>query len=125
MGDNIMAKQIILHYPGSYVERPHTLVFDSKEEYQEFLQKKSYKLKPNVVYGVFTLGATISTEYAGNNLKIDVIDKNDWTFNFPEQEPPKVDITVPGGTTNPGGDVEVTDPDKNNTDNDDDIILID
>ena len=125
MGDNIMAKQIILHYPGSYVERPHTLVFDSKEEYQEFLQKKSYKLKPNVVYGVFTLGATISTEYAGNNLKIDVIDKNDWTFNFPEQEPPKVDITVPGGTTNHGGDVEVTDPDKNNTDNDDDVILID
>ena len=120
-----MAKQIILHYPGSYVERPHTLVFDSKEEYQEFLAKKSYKLKPNVVYGVFTLGATISTEYAGNNLKIDVIDKNDWTFNFPEQEPPKVDITVPGGTTNPGGDVEVTDPDKNNTDNDDDVILID
>ena len=95
MGDNIMAKQIILHYPGSYVERPHTLVFDSKEEYQEFLQKKSYKLKPNVVYGVFTLGATISTEYAGNNLKIDVIDKNDWTFNFPEQEAPEIDITVP------------------------------
>ena len=120
-----MAKQIILHYPGSYVERPHTLVFDSKEEYQEFLQKKSYKLKPNVVYGVFTLGATISTEYAGNNLKIDVIDKNDWTFNFPETEPPKVDIIVPDGTTNPGGDVEVTDPDKNNTDNDDDVILID
>lgn len=120
-----MAKQIILHYPGSYVERPHTLVFDSKEEYQEFLQKKSYKLKPNVVYGVFTLGATISTEYAGNNLKIDVIDKNDWTFNFPETEPPKGDITVPGGTTNPGGDTTITDPDQNNTDNDDDIILID
>lgn len=125
MGDNIMAKQIILHYPGSYVERPHTLVFDSKDEYQEFLQKKSYKLKPNVVYGVFTLGATISTEYAGNNLKIDVIDKNDWTFNFPETEPPKVDITVPGETTNPGGDTTITDPDQNNTNNDDDVIFID
>ena len=148
MGGNIMTKQIILHYPGSYVERPHTLVFDDKDEYQEFLAKKSYKLKPNVVYGVFILGATISTEYASNNLKIDVIDKNDWTFNFPEQEPPKVDITVPGettqpdiptdsggttipdatqpgGSTNPGGDTTVTDPDKNNTDNEDDVILID
>ena len=130
MGDNIMAKQIILHYPGSYVERPHTLVFDDKDEYQEFLAKKSYKLKPNVVYGVFTLGATISTEYAGNNLKIDVIDKNDWTFNFPETEPPKVDITVPSRTTTPdsdtnlGADTEVTAPNVNNADNEDDVILI-
>ncbi|TWO22626.1 hypothetical protein YZ82_01540 [Campylobacter hyointestinalis] len=90
-----MTKQIILHYPGSYVERPHTIVFDDKDEYQEFLDKKSYKLKPNVKYGVFTLGATISTEYAGNNLKIDVIDKSDWTFNFPDQKPPTIDNAKP------------------------------
>ena len=141
MGGNIMAKQIILHYPGSYVERPHTLVFDDKDEYQEFLAKKSYKLKPNVVYGVFTLGATISTEYASNNLKIDVIDKNDCTFNFLEQKASKVDITLPSGITTPdaaqsneitasssdtnlGVSVGVTAPNVNNTDNEDDVILI-
>ena len=76
MGDNIMFKQIILHYPGSYVERPHTIIFESEEEYQEFLAKKFYKLKPNVTYGVFVLNNTISTEYSRNNLKINGIQKS-------------------------------------------------
>ena len=108
-----MAKQIILHQPGSYVERPHTLVFDSKEEYQEFLLKKSYKLKPNVVYGVFTLGATISTEYACNNLKIDVIDKNNRATTEWE--------IIGRETANINKDIKIT---KSNTD-EDDVIIID
>lgn len=110
-----MAKQIILHYPGSYVERPHTLIFDDKDEYQEFLQKKSYKLKPNVKYGVFTLGAVISTEYAGNKLDIEVLDKSDWTFNFPEQEAPEIDIKVPEEPKE-DKEPEVKDPEQTGTD---------
>lgn len=106
MGDNIMVKQIILHYPGSYVERSHTLVFDDKDEYQEFLNKKSYKLKPNVTYGVFTLDATISTEYTSNNLKINTIQKS-------------CSYSADTSTTK---SVEIT---ESNTSNEDDVIIID
>ena len=119
MGDNIMAKQIILHYPGSYIERPHTLVFDSEEEYQEFLAKKSYKLKPNVKYGVFMLGAVISTEYASKNLKIDAIHKN----NFLDQKATTAWEIIGSQTANSNKDIKIT---KSNTDEDeDDVIIID
>lgn len=123
MGDNIMAKQIILHYPGSYIERPHTLVFDSEEEYQEFLAKKSYKLKPNVKYGVFMLGAVISTEYASKNLKIDAIHKNNYVSNFSDQKATTAWEIIGNQTANINKDIKIT---KSNTDEDeDDVIIID
>ena len=123
MGDNIMAKQIILHYPGSYIERPHTLVCDSEEEYQEFLAKKSYKLKPNVKYGVFMLGAVISTEYASKNLKIDTIHKNNYVSNFSDQRATTAWEIIGRETANINKDIKIT---KSNTDEDeDDVIIID
>lgn len=114
-----MAKQIILHYPGSYVERPHTIVFDSQEDYQEFLEKKSYRLKPNVMYGVFVLGATVSTEFMNNKLVITPINPDDTSLNFPEIEVPEIDIKVPETKddidvpTNPKKD-DIKEPDDDN-----------
>ena len=89
-----MAKQIILHYAGSYVERPHTITFDSEREYEKFIQEKGYRLKPNVEYGVFTLDAILKTQFQQSSIEIEDVNEADKP-DIPTITPPTIDIKYP------------------------------
>lgn len=89
-----MAKQIILHYAGSYVERPHTITFDSEREYLKFVQEKGYQLKPNVEYGVFTLNAILKTQFQQSSIEIEDVNEADKP-DIPTITPPTIDIKYP------------------------------
>ena len=89
-----MAKQIILHYAGSYVERPHTITFDSEREYLKFVQEKGYQLKPNVEYGVFTLNAILKTQFQQSSIEIEDVSEADKP-DIPTITPPTIDIKYP------------------------------
>lgn len=89
-----MAKQIVLHYAGSYVERPHTITFDSEREYLDFIKNKGYKLKPNVEYGVFTLNAILSTQFQQSTIKVEDVSEADKP-DIPTITPPTIDIKYP------------------------------
>lgn len=84
--------QVILHYPGSYVSRPHTIILDSKEDFDEFLAKKSCKLKPNAKYGVFTLDSILDTSSCSKKI---TITKVDGSVEFPEIQTPEIEIKNP------------------------------
>lgn len=116
-----MAKKIILHYAGSYVERPHTITFDSKSEYEDFLQNKGYMLKPNVEYGVYTLDAILSVQFQQSSIKIKDISENDKP-NISDVTPPTIGINPPSTSV---GDGAVTTPgEENGSDTSDSIIII-
>ena len=89
-----MAKQIILHYAGSYVERPHTITFDSEREYEKFIQEKGYQLKPNVEYGVFTLNAVLRTQFQQSSINIEDVNEADKP-DISTVTPPTLDIKYP------------------------------
>lgn len=89
-----MAKQIVLHYAGSYVERPHTITFDSEREYLDFIKNKGYQLKPNVEYGVFTLNAILSTQFQQSTIKVEDVSEADKP-DIPTITPPTIDIKYP------------------------------
>lgn len=89
-----MPKQIILHYAGSYVERPHTITFDSKREYEKFIQEKGYRLKPNVEYGVFTLNSILRTQFQQSSIKIEDVSETDKP-DISTVTPPTIDIKYP------------------------------
>ncbi|ARR02691.1 hypothetical protein CVIC8964_1302 [Campylobacter vicugnae] len=89
-----MAKQIILHYAGSYVERPHTITFDSEREYEKFIQEKGYQLKPNVEYGVFTLNSILRTQFQQSSIKIEDVSEEDKP-DISTITPPTLDIKYP------------------------------
>lgn len=89
-----MPKQIILHYAGSYVERPHTITFDSEREYQKFIEEKGYRLKPNVEYGVFTLNSILRTQFQQSSIKIEDVSEADKP-DISTVTPPTIDIKYP------------------------------
>ena len=89
-----MAKQIILHYAGSYVERPHTITFDSEREYLKFVQEKGYQLKPNVEYGVFTLNSILRTQFQQSSIEIEDVSEEDKP-DISTITPPTIDIKYP------------------------------
>lgn len=89
-----MAKQIVLHYAGSYVERPHTITFDSEREYEKFIQEKGYQLKPNVEYGVFTLNAILKTQFQQSSIEIEDVNEADKP-DISTVTPPTLDIKYP------------------------------
>lgn len=89
-----MPKQIVLHYAGSYVERPHTITFDSEREYEKFIQEKGYQLKPNVEYGVFTLNAILRTQFQQSSINIEDINEADKP-DISTVTPPTLDIKYP------------------------------
>ncbi|WP_086257420.1 hypothetical protein [Campylobacter vicugnae] len=89
-----MAKQIVLHYAGSYVERPHTITFDSEREYLKFIQEKGYQLKPNVEYGVFTLNAILRTQFQQSSIEIEDVSEADKP-DISTVTPPTIDIKYP------------------------------
>lgn len=89
-----MPKQIVLHYAGSYVERPHTITFDSEREYEKFIQEKGYRLKPNVEYGVFTLNAVLRTQFQQSSIKIEDVNEADKP-DISTVTPPTLDIKYP------------------------------
>lgn len=89
-----MPKQIVLHYAGSYVERPHTITFDSEREYEKFIQEKGYQLKPNVEYGVFTLNSILRTQFQQSSIKIEDVSEADKP-DISTVTPPTIDIKYP------------------------------
>ena len=89
-----MPKQIVLHYAGSYVERPHTITFDSEREYQKFIEEKGYRLKPNVEYGVFTLNSILRTQFQQSSIKIEDVSEADKP-DISTITPPTIDIKYP------------------------------
>lgn len=89
-----MPKQIVLHYAGSYVERPHTITFDSEREYEKFIQEKGYQLKPNVEYGVFTLNAVLRTQFQQSSISIEDVSETDKP-DISTVTPPTLDIKYP------------------------------
>lgn len=89
-----MPKQIVLHYAGSYVERPHTITFDSEREYQKFIEEKGYRLKPNVEYGVFTLNSILRTQFQQSSIKIEDVSEADKP-DISTVTPPTIDIKYP------------------------------
>lgn len=89
-----MPKQIVLHYAGSYVERPHTITFDSEREYEKFIQEKGYQLKPNVEYGVFTLNSILRTQFQQSSIKIEDVNEADKP-DISTVTPPTIDIKYP------------------------------
>lgn len=89
-----MPKQIVLHYAGSYVERPHTITFDSEREYEKFIQEKGYRLKPNVEYGVFTLNSILRTQFQQSSIKIEDVSETDKP-DISTVTPPTIDIKYP------------------------------
>lgn len=89
-----MPKQIVLHYAGSYVERPHTITFDSEREYEKFIQEKGYQLKPNVEYGVFTLNAVLRTQFQQSSINIEDVSEADKP-DISTVTPPTLDIQYP------------------------------
>lgn len=89
-----MPKQIVLHYAGSYVERPHTITFDSEREYEKFIQEKGYQLKPNVEYGVFTLNAVLRTQFQQSSINIEDVSEADKP-DISTVTPPTIDIKYP------------------------------
>lgn len=89
-----MPKQIVLHYAGSYVERPHTITFDSEREYQKFIEEKGYRLKPNVEYGVFTLNSILRTQFQQSSIKIEDVSEADKP-DISTVTPPAIDIKYP------------------------------
>ena len=89
-----MAKQIVLHYAGSYVERPHTITFDSEREYEKFIQEKGYQLKPNVEYGVFTLNSILRTQFQQSSINIEDVNEADKP-DISTVTPPTLDIKYP------------------------------
>ncbi|MCR8701886.1 hypothetical protein [Campylobacter sp. RM12176] len=89
-----MPKQIVLHYAGSYVERPHTITFDSEREYLKFVQEKGYQLKPNVEYGVFTLNSILRTQFQQSSIEIEDVSEADKP-DISTVTPPTIDIKYP------------------------------
>lgn len=89
-----MPKQIVLHYAGSYVERPHTITFDSEREYEKFIQEKGYQLKPNVEYGVFTLNSILRTQFQQSSINIEDVNEADKP-DISTVTPPTLDIKYP------------------------------
>lgn len=138
-----MPKQIVLHYAGSYVERPHTITFDSEREYQKFIEEKGYRLKPNVEYGVFTLNAVLRTQFQQSSIKIEDVSEADKP-DISTLTPPTIDIKYPqcgctqdkeednnqgnnqGGTNTPPKDEEGNDtpPAEGENGGDDEVIVI-
>lgn len=144
-----MPKQIVLHYAGSYVERPHTITFDSEREYQKFIEEKGYRLKPNVEYGVFTLNSILRTQFQQSSINIEDVNEADKP-DISTVTPPTLDIKYPqcgctqdkeednnqgnnqGGTDTPPKDEEdndtppaVTPPAEGENGGDDEVIVID
>ena len=89
-----MPKQIVLHYAGSYEERPHTITFDSEREYEKFIQEKGYRLKPNVEYGVFTLNSILRTQFQQSTIQIEDVSETDKP-DISTVTPPTIDIKYP------------------------------
>ena len=116
-----MAKKIILHYAGSYVERPHTITFDSKSEYEDFLQNKGYMRKPNVEYGVYTLDAILSVQFQQSSIKIKDISENDKP-NISDVTPPTIGINPP--STSIGSGIIAIPEEDNSSDTSDSVIII-
>ncbi|WP_086243101.1 hypothetical protein [Campylobacter devanensis] len=116
-----MAKQIILHYAGSYVERPHTITFDSEGEYEDFLQNKGYRLKPNVEYGVYTLDAILNVEFQQSSISIKDVNKNDKP-DISNVTPPTIGINPP--STSVGSGAVTTPSQENGSDVNDSVIII-
>lgn len=116
-----MAKKIILHYAGSYVERPHTITFDSEGEYEDFLQNKGHRLKPNVEYGVYTLDAILNVQFQQSSIKIKDISENAKP-SISNVTPPTIDINTPSTSV---GDSVITIPsEENGSDTSDSVIII-
>lgn len=116
-----MAKKIILHYEGSYVERPHTIIFDSKSEYEDFLQNKGYRLKPNVEYGVYILDAILSVKFQQSSISIKDISESDKP-NISNVVPPTIGIN-PESTSIGSGIIAIPEED-NSSDTSDSVIII-
>ena len=108
-----MAKKIILHYAGSYVERPHTITFDSEREYKDFLQNKGYRLKPNVEYGVYVLDAILNVQFQQSSIKIEDISESDKP-NISDITPPMININPPSTSVD----------EENNSNTSDSVIII-
>ena len=111
-----MSKQIVLHYAGSYVERPHTITFDSEREYEKFIQEKGYRLKPNVEYGVFTLNAVLRTQFQQSSINIEDVSE----ANKPDIStvtPPTLDIKYPQSENSGDDEVIVVGGEDENQDN--------
>lgn len=134
-----MPKQIVLHYAGSYVERPHTITFDSEREYEKFIQEKGYQLKPNVEYGVFTLNSILRTQFQQSSIKIEDVNEADKP-DISTVTPPTIDIKYPQcgctqdkeednnqeGTDTPPKDEESNDtpPAEGENGGDDEVIVV-
>ncbi|WP_086255509.1 hypothetical protein [Campylobacter vicugnae] len=127
-----MPKQIVLHYAGSYVERPHTITFDSEREYQKFIEEKGYRLKPNVEYGVFTLNSILRTQFQQSSIEIEDVSEADKP-DISTVTPPTIDIKYPQcGCTqdkeednNQGNNQEGTNtPPKDEEGDDGDVIVV-
>ena len=115
-----MAKKIILHYAGSYIERPHTITFDSESEYNDFLQNKGYRLKPNVEYGVYGLDAILNVKFQKSSIQVEEVSESEKP-TISNVTPPTININPPSTSTT---EAVIPPNEENGSDTDGSVIIM-